>query len=284
MTADVFCSSVDDEFEAGPPINPRAITLLALVRHQAYILNTGGERLAVRRAYFYLRGADDEMMAVTLSLWQPELQWTRMTLQGLLCARDVSLDGIAHLLEFPRQVVELFATLFFPVRSRGISFLASLAFPQTRLGAIKEAEAEVDNLELTLMRLGRDYGWQEVARAVGLKGIEHDNSIDNQVEELERLTFGNALMIGRAGGLNRRSQGLQYARTLIATRRNMQTQRDDDSRRGLGGMSMSMAINESFMAIVKPDLDRRMALLQGMEVEQVNKAKDAASAAEAKPA
>ena len=49
---------------------------------------------AVRRAYFYLRGAHDEMMAVTLSLWQPEMRWTRITLQGLLSARDITLDVI----------------------------------------------------------------------------------------------------------------------------------------------------------------------------------------------
>jgi hypothetical protein len=70
---------------------------------------------AVRRAYFFLRGADDEMVSVTLSLRQPEMEWTRMTLQGPLCARDVSVDGIANLLELPRTVVELFAALFFPV-------------------------------------------------------------------------------------------------------------------------------------------------------------------------
>src|ERR1019366_3218688 len=72
-------------------------------------------------------------------------------------------------------------------------------------------QTEAENLELTLMRLGRDYGWQEVARAAGLKAIEGDSSLDNQVEELERLTFGNALMIGR-GFLDRAQAGLGNAR------------------------------------------------------------------------
>ncbi|MHC1763656.1 MAG: hypothetical protein AB9869_05020 [Verrucomicrobiia bacterium] len=45
---------------------------------------------AVRRACVFLRGADDEMMAVTLSLWQPEMRWTRITLQGFLAARDAA--------------------------------------------------------------------------------------------------------------------------------------------------------------------------------------------------
>ena len=63
----------------------------------------------------------------------------------------------------------------------------------------------------------------------------------------------------------------------------MQTQQDHDSRRGLAEMGMSMAINESFLRLMKPDLDRRLTLLQGMEVEQLNKAKDDASAPKAKP-
>jgi len=227
---------------------------------------------AVRRAYFYLRGAQDEMMAVTLSLWQPEMRWTRITLQGLLFARDLTLDGSAHLLELPREVVELFADLFFPIRSRGVSFMASLAFPQTRLGVVTETETDFEKLELTLMQVGRDYGWAAVAQMSGLTPIENDKPIDDQVDDLERLTFGNALMLGRTGGLNRRSEGLQYAKSFIAARRSRAKQKDDDSRRGLAGMSLGMSINESFMRIMTPDLAHRLAIQSGIETEEISKA------------
>jgi hypothetical protein len=237
-------------------------------------LPPGIQERAVRRAYFYLRGANDEMMSVTLSLWQPEMRWTRITLQGLLSARDVTLDDTAHLLELPREVVELFCDLFFPVRTRGVSFMASLAFPQTRLGLVTETETEFAQLELNLMRAGRDYGWQEVARFAGLTSIENDKPMDDQVEDLERLTFGNALMVGRAGGLNRRSEGLHYAKSFVAARRSKAMEKDDDSRRGLAGMSMGMAVNESFMRIMTPDLQRRLEVQRGIETEVAGKPKE----------
>jgi len=56
---------------------------------------------------------------------------------------------------------------------------------------------------------------------------------------------------------NRRSEGLQHAKPLIAARRSKAQQKDDDSRRGLAGMSLGMSVNESFMRIMTPDLERR---------------------------
>ena len=42
----------------------------------------------------------------------------REVLQGLLCARDISLEGIASLLELDLSVVKLYEGLFFDVRNR----------------------------------------------------------------------------------------------------------------------------------------------------------------------
>ena len=106
----------------------------------------------------------------------------------------------------------------------------------------------------------------------GLTPIENDKPIDDQVDDLERLTFGNALMVGRTGGLNRRSEGLQYAKSFIAARRSRAKQKDDDSRRGLAGMSLGMSINESFMRIMTPDLVRQLAVQSGIETEEISKA------------
>src|SRR5260221_542286 len=44
---------------------------------------------AIRRAYYCLRGAQDEMMAITLSLLEPENSTRRFTLQGMLSAKDI---------------------------------------------------------------------------------------------------------------------------------------------------------------------------------------------------
>ena len=66
----------------------------------------------------------------------PDCKNLRQVLQGLLCARDISLEGIASQLELDAEVVKLFSALFFNVRDRGDGFLASVLFPETRLGAV----------------------------------------------------------------------------------------------------------------------------------------------------
>jgi len=59
-----------------------------------------------------------------------------------------------------------------PVRgARGVSFIASLAFPQTRLGKVAESKSDFAQLELNLMQVGRDYGWMAAAQMAGLTPI-----------------------------------------------------------------------------------------------------------------
>lgn len=101
-------------------------------------------------------------MAQALALRNTQnLATARFILQGLLCAKDISLESIAAQLELSVDVVRLYEALFFSVRSRGGTYGVSRAFPQSRLGVVTEAEKGCDEIEQTLMRLGRDYGWRE---------------------------------------------------------------------------------------------------------------------------
>jgi hypothetical protein len=64
---------------------------------------------------------------------------------------------------------------------------------------------------------------------------------------------------------------------MLATKKQApERQKDDDSRRALAGMSLSMAMNESFMRITRPDLERRLAFQRGIELDAEKERKDAA--------
>jgi len=92
--------------------------------------------LNIRRAYRYLHGNRDDQMAMTLAIrTSVESGMTRSVLQGFLCARDISLEGIASLLGLEADVVRLYAGLFFNVRNREGSYALNTIFPQTRLAA-----------------------------------------------------------------------------------------------------------------------------------------------------
>ena len=114
---------------------------------------------------------------------------TRRVLRGLLRAPDISLEGITSLLGLDVDVVRLFEALFFYLRERGDGFPAGVLFPEIRLGAVVEAEKDFDDLERTLMRVGEEGGWREVARLAG------PHTMEDAGESSES-------MLARAGHLN----------------------------------------------------------------------------------
>ena len=220
--------------------------------------------LNVRRAYFYLRGARDEPVAVAHGI-RTSLAYgnTRAVLQGLLCAPDISIEGIASWLGLAPEVVRLFEGLFFNVRGRAAAFAMNQIFPQSRIGAVAEAEKGYDEVDLMLMRVGRDYGWKEVARLAGLIPLEDaTESPDTLLADMEKTIAANARMLTRAGHLNRKdSPGIRQGKALmLRPKPEAARQQTDDDRVGLGSFGMRAAVLEHFRRISEPDTQYRLAL------------------------
>jgi hypothetical protein len=218
----------------------------------------------IRRAYRYLQGARDEQMSMAHALKvSAECKNMRQVLQGFLCARDISLEGIALQLELDAEVVRLFAALFFNVRERGDGFRASVMFPETRIGAAVEAEKDFDDLERTLMRVGRERGWKEVARLAGLRPMEDEGeSSESMLADMERTIAANARMLALAGHLNRKdSPGIRHGKTLMMRPKpEAVRQQTDDDKVGLGSFGMRAPVLEHFRRITDTDTQYRMAL------------------------
>jgi hypothetical protein len=229
---------------------------------------------AIRRAYYFLHGQDDENLAIVVSLFLPGNSDRRIVLQGLLCAKDITLSGIAHLLGLHPDVIELYESLFFNVRGRDSLYLATAIFPSTRLLAIKDAETGPTLTASMMMQMGRDFGWKAVARMAGIiPVVDSDNSTDRQVEELERHIAGNAMMLAQAGYLNRpNSAGLQHVKSLMRVRKEQEPEKPWNERDHLSDMSMSMSVNDSFKRLVMPDLARRLAFQRGIATEEAKAA------------
>jgi hypothetical protein len=231
----------------------------------------------IRRAYRYLQGARDEQMAMAHALKvSAECKNMRQVLQGFLCARDISLEGIALQLELDAEVVRLFAALFFNVRGRGEGFRASVMFPETRIGAVVEAEKDFHEIDLMLMRTGRDYGWKEVARLAGLRTMEDEGeSTEDTLADMERTIAANARMLARAGHLNRKdSPGIRHGKTLMMRPKpEAVRQQTDDDKVGLGSFGMRAPVLEHFRRITDVDTQYRLALQR----QQLMREQDAAA-------
>jgi hypothetical protein len=237
------------------------------------------QNIPIRRAYYFLRGQEDENMAVAVSLYLPHSADRRIVLEGFICARDITLTGIAHVLGLEPDVVELYEALFLNVRGRERLHLAAAVFPSTRLLAIRDAERGPRLIGPLMRQTGRDFGWKAVARMAGIIPVADDRPAEQQIEELERHIAGNALMLAQAGYLNRPSTGLQHARSLIARRQEREVDMDDDARRGLAGMSLAVSVNESFNRMMQPEIERRLAAQRGIESDWQSKAAANESAA-----
>jgi hypothetical protein len=219
---------------------------------------------SIRRAYRYLEGNRDEQMAMAHALKaSPDCKSIRQVLQGFLYARNISIDGIATQLELDPEVVKLFEALFFNVRERGDGFRAGVMFPETRIGAVVEAEKDFHEVDLMLMRVGRDYGWKEVARLAGLIPLEDPNeSSETMLADVERTMAANGRMLALAGHLNRPdSSGIRHAKVLMSRPKPevLRPQTDDD-KVGLGSFGMRAPVLEHFRRIAEPDVRYQLAL------------------------
>ena len=205
-----------------------------------------------------------------------EYGMTRSVLQGFPCARDISLEAIASLLSLEADVVKLYAGLFFNVRNREGAFAIKTIFPQTRLGAVREAELDYNEVDLMLMRAGWDYGWEDVARLAGLLKIEDaDESPETMLAEVERTVATNARMLARAGHLNRKdSPGIRHGKSLMLRAKKeaeMNSSNDPDSRLGLGSFGMKAPVLEHFRRITDTESQYRLALLREAAMGQIQK-------------
>ena len=209
----------------------------------------------------------------------PNCKNMRQVLQGFLCARDISLEGIVLQLELEAEVVELFEALFFNVRERGDGFRAGVLFPETRIGAVVEAEKDFDDLERTLMRVGQDHGWREVARMAGLISMEDaDESSETMLTDMERTIAANARMLARAGHLNRKdSPGIRHGKTLMMRPKpEAVRQQTDYDKVGLGSFGMKAPVLEHFRRIAEPDVQYRLALQRQQLMREQEEASRAA--------
>ncbi len=160
------------------------------------------------------------------------------------------------------------------MRGRSDSFNAGVMFPETRVGAVVEAEMDYHESELTLMRVGRDHGWKEVARLAGPRTMEDEGeSADDTLADMERTVAANARMLARAGHLNRKdSPGIRHGKTLMMRPKpeTMRLQTDDDNV-GLGSFGMKAAVLEHFRRIMHSDVQYRLALQQQQAMRELEK-------------
>jgi hypothetical protein len=184
------------------------------------LIPAGVRVAAIRRANYHLLGYTDQAVKEALELIQPRKRYLEVILKGLLASRDIDIPGIAKYLSIRPETVGIYSDLFFNVHDRLEDdwYMSGIAYPETRLGQVLEAEQDGDDLELTFIRAGYSGSWQDVARLAGSAPIADDEDLEFGLEKLEREIVGNAEMLSWMGHLNReKSPGIWLGEGLLAT-------------------------------------------------------------------
>lgn len=211
----------------------------------------------------------------------PEFKPRRNLLQALLCCPGTSVQDIAGQCHIDPDVLSLFEQLFWNVRDRLEEklYINQLLYKNTRFPGPGVRDQEQADPGLRLCRLGYEKGITAVLHAAGVLRLEDGQGDTRRLyEDLEQKLLLQA-SLGVAQGLVSpagnpclpSAMKLQLAKM----RQKPEEELDEDARRGLAGMSLSMAVTESFMRLVKPDLDRRLALQRDMEIQRENEQKAA---------
>ncbi|MHC1767260.1 MAG: hypothetical protein AB9869_23765 [Verrucomicrobiia bacterium] len=229
---------------------------------------------AIVRATGWLLYPDswDVAVAEAQALNMPDSRTQRDLLRALLCCRDATLEQIADQCRIDPDVLGLFSELFWNVRLNEPLFVAQLLYRDTRFPARADQELEHADSGLRLYRLGYERGMSAVMRAAGPHlmddGQGNTRSLLEGVERELLIQAGFGLVQGLVTSEENPALGLAMPLLLANRKTGPERQLDDDSRRGLAGMSLAMAINESFMRIMRPALERRLAVQRGIEAEK----------------
>lgn len=216
------------------------------------------------RVYIYLnnrgRIADPDLAMAYAVQQQPR----KRDLWRAFLVTEASFDQIAAFLRERVQVIRLFSQLFWNVRRwlKDGTYMTDLLRLNT-VGPVDPA--------LALMQLGYDEGALRLARTVGLaRGASSPESLAEQYDRLERRIVSRA-NVAMDYGLDdpKGNPTLREARALLLARKKQAVQElDDDMRRGLGGMSLSMSVNKEVEKIFQGDVDRRVALQLGQTTKE----------------
>jgi hypothetical protein len=213
------------------------------------------------RAYRYLanRLISDRDLATAYAIQQSPAKrdvWRAFLVSG------VSFNQIAQWLQVRVEVVHLFSFLFWnvgPWLNDGAHMAELLNLNELEPGDPGTALAQLAYLE----------GPFRLARAVGLPRIASaPESVSELHDRLERgiLVRANAV-VDRKSFSPKLRPIIRDGETLVLARKKPTNKEDDDMRRGLGGMSLAMAVNDDVQKIFEGDVNRRVALQLGQAVE-----------------
>jgi hypothetical protein len=233
---------------------------------------------ALRANCFYLYPEHPDIhIAVVQSLGLPRMKPRRNLLRALICCADISLEGIAQACGLEVDEVRLYSELRWNFRDRvreGL-YLAELLYPATRFAGPKVRALEQADAGLRLCRLGYEKGYRPVLQAAGPDRLEES---PRQMADGARKISGSIIMRAGLGfDMGLTSSESNWELKLAQQTKLLSVEKLGQPTDDLSAMSVSTACYTSFMRIMQPELERRVAFQQGLMEEGPSKSEKTAA-------
>lgn len=164
-----------------------------------------GDDLWVWRAYRYLKGDDDPVIAAVYALTIPDNKVKADQLKALLVVDGMTNAHAAKETGLPKDVVDAYEKLFFNVQDRkeDHAFIASVVYPEGRMSEAREDYVDNTDYGTLLMRAGFTRGADSVLFGMGVRSNPHDRaSVAEIVQDLDKRFLADGLLYAEMGWAN----------------------------------------------------------------------------------
>lgn len=223
-----------------------------------------GDDLYVWRAYNFIKGYDDPVIASALSLTLPENEMLANQIKALLVADDITTGYIAQKLGLDESAVQAYEKLFFNVldRKKDHAFLAQVVYPEGRLVEAAEDYIERTGMADILLRAGFTRGADHIFYAMGLTDNPYGKKDVNDIATtLDKTFLADGCVFATLGWANqkRNSRPILNARaSMIAGKMGKNDQESGGLPTVTPGDIMRMEIN----TMAEKKLEARSRILQ----------------------
>lgn len=170
-----------------------------------------GDDLWVWRAYNFLRGNDDHVIAAVYALTLPDYKMQASQLKALLIVDGMTNKHVAKKMQLPEDVVEAYEKLIFNIqdRKKDSAFIASVVYPEGRLVEAHEDYVANSDYGDLLLRAGFAHGADHVLFGIGLKSNPYDRGQAAEiVQNLDRRFLAEGLLFADMGWANSRTHSM----------------------------------------------------------------------------
>lgn len=182
--------------------------------------NIDGDDMLLWRAYQFMKGNPDSIVASALQLTAPSMESMATQIQAMLIHPSMTYEEVSRAFTIPIETVACYEKLFFNVMDRraDAKFIAQVVYPRTRLVEMFQDYLQNEGMGNLILRAGFNNGPADVSYYAGLSDSPFTGlSANEAASKLESAIMANGFLMARSGFINQAQNaiGIMHSRQVL---------------------------------------------------------------------